>query len=131
MCVCMKCIYTLKCMCVLPFVLMCFFVFTLFFCVHTKRRTPNETILRATNQTIIIIIFFVHYSAVVIECIQGRCECTYIRTANNTLIENQNEQTASKNKKDKRKRKMNVRKKIKRNKQHQTKTSLCFFVESL
>lgn len=48
----------------------------------------------------------------VIGRIQGRCECTYIRThqANNTLTENQNEQIATCEKKDKRKKKMNVRK---------------------
>lgn len=108
-----------------------FILYNFFLCEHThKKGTPNETILRATNQTIItIFFFFVHYSGVVIGRIQGRCECTYIRTpANNTLTENQNEQIATA-KKDKRKRKINVRKMKKKTKTSNKKTA-SFFVES-
>lgn len=90
---------------VLSFVLMCFFrINSFFFCEHTKKENAKWNYFESDqpndNNNII---FFVHYSVVVIGRIQGRCECTYIctGTSNNTLTENQNEQIATTKKREK------------------------------
>lgn len=130
-------IHTVRCVYVLFHSVWCtFFVSTLYFIqfffvwAHSQKRNAKWNYFESDqpndNNNIF---FFVHYSGVVIGRIQGRCECTYIRTpANNTLTENQNEQIATA-KKDKRKRKINVRKMKKKTKTSNKKTA-SFFVES-